>query len=99
MFANKLIFIQAPLLESLYFDIALVLTGSLLGRLTGPLYFDSLVLGSLYHGDHLSRAVYRRIAAVERSPALLPPFRLHRPFLSGVSNPEARQPGKAPNFR
>ena len=63
----------------------------------GPIYLDSLVLGSLYHGDHLSRAVYGRIAVC--SEGLQLPFRLNRPFLSGISNPESRQPGKAPNFR
>ncbi|KAJ3584070.1 hypothetical protein NHX12_014566 [Muraenolepis orangiensis] len=49
--------------------------GSLMSYFTEPLYFSSIILGSLYHGDHLSRAMYQRI-----------------------SNAEARQPGKAPNF-
>ncbi|XP_070174973.1 double-stranded RNA-specific editase 1-like isoform X2 [Littorina saxatilis] len=74
------------------------LQGSLLGQFTGPIYLDSLVLGSLYHGDHLSRAVYGRISAVGGSDDLKMPFRLNRPFLTGISNPESRQPGKAPNF-
>jgi double stranded RNA-specific editase B len=75
----------------------LLCSGSLLGQFTGPIYLDSLVLGSLYHSDHLSRAVYSRINAVTEGLKL--PFRLNRPFLTGISNPESRQPGKAPNFR
>uniref|UniRef100_A0A8D0HF33 Adenosine deaminase RNA specific B1 n=1 Tax=Sphenodon punctatus TaxID=8508 RepID=A0A8D0HF33_SPHPU len=69
--------------------------GSLLSLFVEPIYFSSIILGSLYHGDHLSRAVYQRIAEIED----LPPFyTLNRPLLSGISNTEARQPGKAPNF-
>nr|KAG5703760.1 hypothetical protein BaRGS_009558 [Batillaria attramentaria] len=71
--------------------------GSLLGQLLEPVYLDSLVLGSLYHGDHLSRAVYSRVNPIASSPVMQPPFRLNRPLLSGISNPESRQPGKAPN--
>ncbi|XP_023665827.2 double-stranded RNA-specific editase 1-like isoform X2 [Paramormyrops kingsleyae] len=55
----------------------------------------SIILGSLYHADHLSRAMYQRIADIE---ALPPTFTLNQPLLSGISNAEARQPGKAPNF-
>ena len=59
------------------------------------MFFNSIILGSLYHGDHLSRAVYARITELEALPPL---FHLNRPLLSGISNPESRQPGKAPNF-
>ncbi|XP_046357478.2 double-stranded RNA-specific editase 1-like isoform X1 [Haliotis rufescens] len=69
--------------------------GSLLSHFVEPIYIDSIVLGSLYHGDHLSRAVYARINNIEN---IYMPFMLNRPFLSGISNPESRQPGKAPNF-
>uniref|UniRef100_A0A8C1BY67 Adenosine deaminase RNA specific B1a n=1 Tax=Cyprinus carpio carpio TaxID=630221 RepID=A0A8C1BY67_CYPCA len=69
--------------------------GSLLSHFTEPIYFSSLILGSLYHADHLSRAVYQRIADMDDLPK---PFALNRPLLSGISNTEARQPGKAPNF-
>uniref|UniRef100_A0A673GVW8 Double-stranded RNA-specific editase 1-like n=1 Tax=Sinocyclocheilus rhinocerous TaxID=307959 RepID=A0A673GVW8_9TELE len=69
--------------------------GSLLSYFTEPIYFSSLILGSLYHADHLSRAMYQRIADMDD---LLKPFALNRPLLSGISNTEARQPGKAPNF-
>ena len=59
------------------------------------MYIKSIILGSLYHADHLSRAVFARIL----EPSTVPqPYHLHRPMLSGISNPESRQPGKAPNF-
>ncbi|XP_041834690.1 double-stranded RNA-specific editase 1-like isoform X1 [Melanotaenia boesemani] len=69
--------------------------GSLMSYFTEPIYFSSIILGSLYHADHLSRAMYQRITDMELLP---PPFSLNRPLLSGISNAEARQPGKAPNF-
>ncbi|XP_046886670.1 double-stranded RNA-specific editase 1a isoform X2 [Hypomesus transpacificus] len=69
--------------------------GSLMSFFTEPIYFSSIILGSLYHADHLSRAMYQRIADIEDLPL---PFSLNRPLLSGISNAEARQPGKAPNF-
>ncbi|KAM6958444.1 double-stranded RNA-specific editase 1-like [Tautogolabrus adspersus] len=69
--------------------------GSLMSYFTEPLYFSSIILGSLYHADHLSRAMYQRITEIEDLP---PSFSLNKPLLSGISNAEARQPGKAPNF-
>ncbi|KAG7264013.1 hypothetical protein CRUP_029108 [Coryphaenoides rupestris] len=69
--------------------------GSLMSYFSEPIYFSSIILGSLYHADHLSRAMYQRISEIEELPAQ---FSLNRPLLSGISNAEARQPGKAPNF-
>uniref|UniRef100_A0A3Q3ABK1 Adenosine deaminase RNA specific B1a n=1 Tax=Kryptolebias marmoratus TaxID=37003 RepID=A0A3Q3ABK1_KRYMA len=69
--------------------------GSLMSYFTEPIYFSSIILGSLYHADHLSRAMYQRITEIEVLPQS---FSLNRPLLSGISNTEARQPGKAPNF-
>ncbi|KAM6222376.1 double-stranded RNA-specific editase 1 isoform 2-T2 [Rhynchocyon petersi] len=68
--------------------------GSLLSIFVEPIYFSSIILGSLYHGDHLSRAMYQRISNIEDLPPL---YILNKPLLSG-NNAEARQPGKAPNF-
>lgn len=45
-----------------------------------PIYFSSIILGSLYHADHLSRAMYQRITELEDLPQ---PFNLNRPLLSG----------------
>ncbi|XP_072034654.1 double-stranded RNA-specific editase 1-like [Amphiura filiformis] len=71
------------------------LQGSLLSHFVEPIYLDSIILGSLYHGDHLSRAVYARVTSLEELPTM---FRLNKPLLSGISNTESRQPGKAPSF-
>ncbi|RVE75030.1 hypothetical protein OJAV_G00012700 [Oryzias javanicus] len=69
--------------------------GALMSHFTAPLYFSSVVVGSLYHAAHLSRAVYLRLGRVE---ALPPAFCLNRPLLSGISDSEARQPGRAPDL-
>ncbi|XP_066301174.1 double-stranded RNA-specific editase 1-like isoform X2 [Branchiostoma lanceolatum] len=69
--------------------------GALLSYFVEPIYLSSIILGSLYHGDHLSRAVYQRLGELEQLP---PQYHLNRPLLSGISNAESRQPGKAPNF-
>ncbi|XP_071788126.1 double-stranded RNA-specific editase 1-like isoform X1 [Asterias amurensis] len=69
--------------------------GSLLSNFIEPVYLNSVILGSLYHSDHLSRALYGRLGALEELPAS---FHHNHPMLSGVSNTQSRQPGKAPNF-
>ncbi|XP_062907771.1 double-stranded RNA-specific editase 1-like isoform X1 [Mobula hypostoma] len=69
--------------------------GALLSHFMEPIYFASIILGSLYHADHLSRAVYQRLTDIENLPSI---YTLNRPLLSGISNTESRQPGKAPNF-
>ncbi|XP_038058159.1 double-stranded RNA-specific editase 1-like [Patiria miniata] len=69
--------------------------GSLLSHFVEPIYLNSVILGSLYHSDHLSRALYARMGALEDLP---PAFHVNHPLLSGVSNTQSRMPGKAPNF-
>ena len=69
--------------------------GALLSHWTEPVYFTSIILGSLYHAEHLSRAMYARMGEV---PGLPEQYRIHKPILSSVTSPESRQPGKAPNF-
>lgn len=54
--------------------------GALLSIFVEPIYFSSVILGSLYHGDHLSRAMYQRIANIEDLPPL---YMLNKPLLSG----------------
>lgn len=57
--------------------------GSLMSYFSGPIYFSSIILGSLYHADHLSRAMYQRVADIEELPQ---PFTLNRPLLSGTAH-------------
>ncbi|XP_034720740.1 double-stranded RNA-specific editase 1-like isoform X1 [Etheostoma cragini] len=71
------------------------LQGSLMSYFTEAVYFSSIILGSLYHADHCSRAMYQRISEIQDLPQS---FSLNRPLLSGITNAEARHPGKAPNF-
>lgn len=54
--------------------------GSLMSYFTEPIYFSSIILGSLYHADHLSRAMYQRIIEIEDLPQS---FSLNKPLLSG----------------
>lgn len=60
-----------------------------------PIYISSITLGSLYHADHLSRAVYKRFETIE---GVLEPYHVNKPNLSGINNPEQRQLVKAPKF-
>lgn len=70
--------------------------GALLSYYLQPIYFHSVILGSLFHPTHMYRAVVGRIQPTMEG--LLPPYRLHVPRLNLVSSPEVRQPGKAPNY-
>jgi len=75
------------------------LQGSLLSHFLEPIYLDSVILGSLYHAEHLSRAMYGRLGLDMHSEKRVPEgYRLNKPLLTGISNSESRQPGKAPNF-
>ncbi|BFZ22672.1 hypothetical protein BsWGS_25711 [Bradybaena similaris] len=71
------------------------LQGSLLSHFLMPVYLSSIIIGSLYHTEHMVRGVYGRVSHM-RFPS--PIFRLNKPFLSGISSPECRQAGKTPNF-
>ncbi|XP_028933435.2 double-stranded RNA-specific editase B2 [Ornithorhynchus anatinus] len=71
------------------------LQGALLSLFIEPIYLHSIVVGSLHHTGHLSRAMSRRIEDVGHLPA---PYRHNQPLLSGVSHAEVRHPGKSPQF-
>lgn len=69
--------------------------GALLSHFIEAIYFDSFIIGSYYHYDHLSRALYGRI---EESINNLPiKFKLNKPILSTIVNTDARQLTKSSN--
>ncbi|XP_045469419.1 double-stranded RNA-specific editase Adar isoform X1 [Harmonia axyridis] len=70
--------------------------GSLLSNLIQPIYFKSVVLGSLLHETHLYRAIYGRIENTLQG--LPPPFMLNRPPAYLITSTEVRYPTKAPSF-
>ena len=81
-------------LINFHYSICLFL-GALLSHFISPVYLSSIVLGSLYHADHLVRAIHKRCEHVKELPE---GYKTHCPQLSSITNIEARQPGKAPNF-
>ncbi|XP_031773948.1 double-stranded RNA-specific editase Adar isoform X4 [Apis florea] len=70
--------------------------GALLSYFIEPIYFHSIVLGSLLNPSHMYRAVCGRIENTIQG--LPPPYRLNKPLMSLITSSEVRQPGKAPNY-
>ena len=84
-------YIESPALNTYI----VAISGALLSHYVEPIYLNSIFLGSLYHREHLTRALYGRLAGAQDFPL---PYHARQPSLSGISNPESRQIGKAPNF-
>lgn len=72
--------------------------GSLLSNFVSPIYLKTIVLGSLYHADHLTRALYNRLASPELVNFLPSGYRLNLPLLCRIQSPEVKQDGKTPSF-
>ena len=72
------------------------LQGSLLSHWLRPVYLSSITIGSRFHPDHVTRALYGRLASSELAGELTGPgYRLNQPPLLATTSPEARQPSKA----
>ncbi|KAK4036858.1 hypothetical protein OUZ56_028895 [Daphnia magna] len=67
--------------------------GSVLSNIIDPIYFHTIVVGSLYHQVHLRRALIGRIEHLQGLPS---PFIFSRPVLSTISTPPDRLPAKSP---
>lgn len=72
--------------------------GSLLSYYVEPIYLESIILGSLYHPGHMSRAMYGRIEHELGQTNLPGSYSLHKPKMNMVSSTETRQLNKSPNF-
>ena len=66
--------------------------GALLSIFVEPVYFKSLVVGSLYHEQHTHRAVYERVRGVSGLPE---GYAVNLPLIRGVSNQNARETTKS----
>ncbi len=66
--------------------------GALLSLYLEPTYFKSIIVGSLYHEQHLTRALYSRLSEMKDLPDSYVPT---LPLLHGVSHPVTRVPGKS----
>ncbi|GIX72193.1 double-stranded RNA-specific editase 1 [Caerostris extrusa] len=72
------------------------LQGALLSHFIEPIYLDSVILGGLFHPNHLHRALFGRF---ENSIEDLPPsFKINKPKMCVISSPETRHLAKSPNF-
>lgn len=72
--------------------------GALLSRLIeAPIYYDSVVLGSVFVESHMERALFGRIAGLKEK--LPEPFALTKPKFVVSTEKDERQPRKSPNIR
>ncbi|UJR09750.1 hypothetical protein I4U23_013977 [Adineta vaga] len=71
------------------------LQGALLSVFIDPIYFTSIIIGSLYDSESMRRALFTRIE--QKIDRISIPYGLRKPFISVVSSPEARNTNRAPN--
>lgn len=69
--------------------------GALLSLYLEPIYFKSMVVGSLFSEQHLTRAVYNRVSGMSE---LTEPYVVSLPLLCGVSTPLSRTATKSPTI-
>lgn len=68
--------------------------GALLSLYMEPIYFKSMIVGSLFNEQHLTRAVYTRVSGLSEVPE---PYVVNLPLLHGVSDPLKRSVARSPN--
>lgn len=69
--------------------------GSLLSLYIDPIYYKSIIIGAMYHEQHITRALYTRVSGISNLPE---PYLPNFPLLHGVSDPPSRVPTKSPNM-
>lgn len=69
------------------------LQGALLSLYIEPIYLKSIIIGALFHEQHMLRAVYTRVSAVKGLPEQFTPT---LPLLHAVSSPTTRVAQKSP---
>lgn len=70
--------------------------GALLSLYLEPIYFKSMIVGSLFNKQHLTRAVHTRVSEVA---GVTEPYVTTLPLLYGVSNPmSAKSPNVSMNW-
>jgi len=68
----------------------------MLSLLVEPIYWSSIISGSLFHHSHITRALLGRVNLPADSLPI--GYRLAKPVLTPTSQPEPRLPQKAPNY-
>lgn len=72
------------------------LQGALLSYFIEPVYLHSVILGGLFHPNHLRRALFARIEEhVKDLPTM---YRLNKPKMCATTSPEMRHLSKSPSF-
>jgi len=67
------------------------LQGGLLSLLLEPVYLDSIIVGSLFSKEHMTRALYDRVSATQGLPETFMP---RLPLLMSITDPLPRVTGK-----